>query len=56
MIIPLINKSVNFTKKKKIIMVTPFAGSYGMAMSFFSHPLAATSSRWTVQGSAERFY
>ena len=46
---PLINRSTS-RKKKKIIMVTPFAGSYGMAMSFFSHPLAASSSRWTVQG------
>jgi hypothetical protein len=49
MIIPP-NKSVNFAKKKKIIMVTLFAGSYGMAMSFFSHPLAASSSPWTVRG------
>jgi hypothetical protein len=44
-----INRSTS-RKKKKIIMVTPFAGSYGMAMSFFSHPIAATSSRWTVRG------
>ena len=42
---PLINRSTSQKKRSSWQRL-----SYGMAMSFFSHPLAATSPWWTVRG------
>jgi len=47
---------VNFAKKKKITMGTPFAGSYGMAMSFLATPLLQPLRDELFKGSVEGFY
>jgi len=43
-------------EKNKITMVTPFAGSYGMAMSFLATPSLQPLRDGLFEGSVEGFY